>query len=298
MLNRFVQAAAATAFLTGAASAADLPRRAAPPPFITPPVFTWTGFHIGTTSGYAFSDRQTVRTVGNAGGVGMTNTSLVLGQGRRPATARLDQDGFVSGGGIGYDYQFGVGSGIVVGVAADATYMDLVRRRAFAGPGFPGFPGLPGTAVPSEISGFKQSLDYLGTVRGRVGYAFDNLLIYGTGGFAFGGVEYRARFLQGGSGALQFAGRYDDIETGYVYGGGVEYAIPADSFLGRLNLLSFVGIQSSGFTIKAEYLRYDLGRRNVAVNSQPGFTPGTFTSRFETEGNLVRGGFTYRFGGL
>jgi outer membrane immunogenic protein len=93
---------------------------------------------------------------------------------------------------------------------------------------------------------------------------------------------------------------YDGIETGFVYGGGVEYAIPSDSFLARFNLLSYLNlIQSQAITFKVEYLRYDLGSRNVAVNPVlAGGPTGSFTSRFTTEGNLVRGGFTYRFGGL
>ena len=47
--------------------------------------------------------------------------------------------------------------------------------------------------------------------------------------------------------------------------------------------------------MKVEYLRYDLGSRTVAVTPQLVGAPG-FASRFTTEGNLVRGGFTYRFG--
>lgn len=294
MLKRLAQVTAATVLLTGAASAADLPRRAAPPVFVAPPAFTWTGFYIGTQSGYAFSDSQTVRTRGNNDATGgLSNTILNVAQGRRPPNLRLDQEGFVSGGGLGYDHQFGVGSGIVVGLAADAMYFDLTRRRGYLSP------AQPANAFIPELSVFRQSLDYLGTVRGRIGYGFDRFLVYGTGGFAFGGVEYRANFFRNFDQALVYSGRSDRMETGYVYGGGVEYAIPADSILGRLNLLSYVGIQSSAFTVKAEYLRYDLGSRNVFVgNVLPGGPTGSYTSRFKTEGNLVRGGFTYRFGGL
>ena len=60
MIKKLLLASAATALLTGAASAADLPRRAAPPPVFTPvPVFTWTGAYFGINAGYAFdaSDR-------------------------------------------------------------------------------------------------------------------------------------------------------------------------------------------------------------------------------------------------
>ena len=79
---RATTALVALAGLTAAASAADLPRRAAPPPVFTPvPVFTWTGFYAGLESAYTFTDNQRINTVGvlpaNA-----TNVAL----GRRPAS--------------------------------------------------------------------------------------------------------------------------------------------------------------------------------------------------------------------
>ena len=136
-------------------------------------------------------------------------------------------------------------------------------------------------------------------MRGRVGYAFDRFLVYGTGGFAFGGVDYRASFLRNTDAAQVYAGRYNDMATGYVYGGGLEYAIPVDSFLNKFNLLSYVGITSQAVTAKVEYLRYDLGHRDVLVAATlPGGPTGSYTSRFNTEGNLIRGGLTYRFGSL
>lgn len=296
MLKRLLQGATAAALLSTAAFAADLPSRVAPAPYQPlPPVFTWTGFYAGTLTGYAFSDNQSIRTSGNTPG-----TQFGVAQGRRPSSLKSDQDGFTSiGGGIGYDYQFNPGQGLVVGIAADATLMDLQDRSAYIGP------ALPANGFSPEISGFRQRLDYLTTVRGRVGYGFDRLLVYGTGGFAFGNVDDRAIFLGGGNNTFAYGGRHNGIETGYVYGGGVEYAIPTESILNKFSLLSYLPLfgkggllQTSGITLKAEYLRYDLGSRNVAVNPVAVGAPGSFTSRFKTEGNLIRGGFTYRFGTL
>lgn len=297
MLRHSLKAVALVALTSGAVHAADLPSRLAPAPvFAAPPVFTWSGFYAGTLTGYSFSGRQSVRTIGNNNGLdGLTNTQLNVAQGRRPPFQRLELDGLTSiGGGIGYDHQFTPGAGLVVGVAADATLMDLDRRRGYFSP------AQPANAFTPEISGFRQRLDYLATVRGRVGYAFDRFLVYGTGGFGFGDVFYRAAFLRNTDAALAYAGRYNGMETGFVYGGGVEYALPADSFLSRFNLLSYINLfKSEAITVKAEYLRYDLGSRNVLVNSLiPGGPTGSYTSRFHTEGNLIRGGFTYRFGGL
>ncbi|MCJ2132469.1 porin family protein, partial [Methylobacterium sp. J-026] len=54
-MTKLLTSLAAFTALTAAASAADLPRRAAPPPVFTPvPVFTWTGAYFGINAGYAF----------------------------------------------------------------------------------------------------------------------------------------------------------------------------------------------------------------------------------------------------
>ena len=290
MIRTTLKALAASTILSGAALAADLPSRSAPPVYAPiAPVFTWSGFHVGTVSGYAFSDNQRARTFGNQG---FTEATVITGQ--RPRSVRVDHDDLTTfGGGIGYDYQFNPGNGIVVGVAADATLMDQNERRGYIAP------AIAANGFVPEASAFRHQLNYLATVRGRVGYAFDRVLVYGTGGFAFGEVDQRVAFTQAFAGPFSYLGRRVSTETGYAYGGGIEYAIPTDSILNKFNLLSYVGLfQSAGVTVKAEYLRYDLGRNNVQVNST-GFGPGgSYTTRFETEGNLIRGGFTYRFGTL
>ena len=294
MFAKLLLAGAAAIVAVSSASAADLPRRAAPPPVFTAvPVFSWTGFYIGTHTSYAFSDRQTIRTTGNNNGTGgITNTQLNVAQGRRPGTFRSEQDGIGNvGGGFGYNYQFTPGSGVVVGINTDLTWTAISKSYAYFGP------VIPGVNTAPDPSNLRQRLDYLGTVQGRLGYAFDRVLVYGTGGFAYGNVNHRAAFLNP-AGTLAYAGKFDDIETGYVYGGGIEWAIPTDNFLNRFNFIGSL-LGSSGLTLKAEYLRYDLGSRNVLVNTT-GLTAatGSYTSRFNTEGSIIKAGFNYKFGSL
>ncbi len=65
MIKKVLLATAASALVATAASAADLPARAAPPPVFTPvPVFTWTGFYAGLESAYTFTDNQRITTTG------------------------------------------------------------------------------------------------------------------------------------------------------------------------------------------------------------------------------------------
>jgi outer membrane immunogenic protein len=296
VLSRLFQATAAAALLSGTAVAADLPQRTAPPAYITPPAFTWTGFYAGTLTGYSFSDDRSIRTTGNNNGLGgVTNTQLNVAQGRRPGSLKPDRDGFTGfGGHVGYDYQFNPGNSFVVGVAADATYMDIDARKGYASPA-----QLANGFTP-EVSGYRQQLEWMGTVRGRVGYTFDRLLVYGTGGFAYGKVDNGANFFRNTDGALAYTGRASETATGYAYGGGVEYALPADSLFAKFNLLSYLNlVKMDAISVKAEYLHYDLGTQNVVLNSTiTGGPSGSYTARFKTEGDLVRGGFTYRFGGL
>ncbi len=90
---------------------------------------------------------------------------------------------------------------------------------------------------------YRTDLSFLGTVRGRVGYAFDRVFVYGTGGFAYGDVTQRVGFQT--AAPLTYFGSRSRIDTGYAYGGGIEYALPTDSFLNFF--------RSNAVTIKAEY---------------------------------------------
>lgn len=129
-----------------------------------------------------------------------------------------DLDGFLGGFQLGYNWQFS--PNIVFGIEADISGTDIN--------------GLP-FGIPAHI-------DYIGTARARIGYAWDRTMIYGTGGFAFSRAS---------------AGGVHDTDTGWVIGGGLEWAY------------------SNQWSAKAEYLYHDLGA---------GF-----------EASLVKLGMNYRF---
>ncbi|SEH78537.1 outer membrane immunogenic protein [Methylobacterium sp. 275MFSha3.1] len=274
MIKKLLLTSAATALLTGAASAADLPRRAAPPPVFTPvPVFTWTGAYFGINAGYAF-DASSNNT--NSFGV-----PAPYGNGTTAFFSQRNQEGFTGGGQVGYNFQFTPGSGIVVGVEADAQYLDFGRSRNNAflvGPLAPGYY----VTDPRGLS----SLDFFGTVRGRIGYAFDRVLVYGTGGFAYGSGSADRSF--GG-----FAGN-DSFRTGYAVGGGIEYALPTDSFLNFF--------RSNAVTLKVEglYVNLDRNTRNqgaFVINAANNF-PVVYNNigRRDDEFAVIRAGLNYKFG--
>lgn len=275
MLRDILIVGSAAIAFAGTASAADLPRRSEPPIFAPVPVFTWTGAYFGVNAGYAFSESDTVRTTG----IGALQANV--NSGLRNPNVRLPQDGFTGGGQIGYNYQFGPGSGIVVGLEADAQYTDLQRNVV---------ENRTNLAInPNQITNtYRTELGFLGTVRGRIGYAFDRVLVYGTGGFAYGDVTNTASFQT--NQPVTYFGSRSRIETGYVYGGGIEYALSTDSFLNFF--------KSSAVTIKGEYLRYDLGSQNqlIASTGAP-LSPGVgYISNLRTEGSLARAGINYKFG--
>ncbi|SOR27483.1 putative 31 kDa outer-membrane immunogenic protein precursor (omp31) [Methylorubrum extorquens] len=241
-MKKLLTSLAAFTALTAAASAADLPRRAAPPPVFTPiPVFTWTGFYAGFNAGYGFG----VDDNGAAPVVGVNSLTGLVRPGQTAVIAfggNSRSDGFVGGGQIGYNYQFTPGSGVVIGIEADAQYVDFGRDRNR----FLATSPLAAQQVfnPNGLS----SLDFFGTVRGRLGYAFDRDLFYGTGGFAYGAGGGR----QFGTGVSS-----NDFQTGWA-AGGVEYALPTDSFLNFF--------RSSAVTLKVEGLYVNLDRGGGALN--------------------------------
>src|SRR5262249_32696829 len=125
--------------------------------------------------------------------------------------------GVLAGGEAGYNFRTG---NIVYGVEGDIAYTNIdVTSRYDQRFTFPCCTVVWATSV-------HQSLDSLSTLRARVGYAFGNVLLYGTGGLALGQVEYSFNLnfpAFGAPGVTAVA--YDkksELAVGYTLGGGVE----------------------------------------------------------------------------
>ncbi|MBV8474851.1 MAG: porin family protein [Hyphomicrobiales bacterium] len=227
--------AATTLLLTGSALAADLPTTKAPPPVAPPPPpYNWTGFYAGLNAGAGFWDSGHVTILDPVAGL---------------ETFRVDSNtSFVGGGQAGVNWQIGQ---TVFGLEAD--FQGVAGSSSFNWRRFNPIFGPGGTVTPG----------YLGTARGRLGYALDRTLIYATGGFAYGQL---------------FNGPFNNnAQTGYTVGGGVEYA-----FL-------------SNWTMRVEALYVNLGEGSITKTLYNAGVAYPVTSSGANDGVVVRVGANYKF---
>jgi len=287
MLRRILLASAGAIALSGAAFAADLPVRAPPPVYLPPPPPMWTGFYAGLNAGGIWSASNNVSLVSTGAlGAGLTPLGVAVANAFvNGANDRLGvgTSGFIGGGQVGYNFQWG--PSWLVGLEADiqGTTASANRNvaRAFAAPG--------GTILTTSLSS-SRSLDYFGTVRGRIGFLVTpTLLIYGTGGLAYGGINaniFVAQTLVPGLGITGFpaaGGSFSNTRVGWTAGGGLEWLF------------------TPNWSVKVEYLYFDLGSVQrtfgplaVTVGAAPLVT--AFPAlRANFNGNIVRAGINYHF---
>lgn len=161
-----------------------------------------------------------------------------------------DADGFVGGVHAGYNYQI---NNWVVGVEADVEYSDASASGAVVLP------------APAGLTAFGIDNEWNGSVRARLGYAFDRVLVYATGGVAFGGFDVRAT-----NGLISSSDSATHV--GWTVGAGVEYAI------------------TQNVTARAEYRYTDLGDKNYTFAAPVG------TVNFDAADiHTVRVGVSYKF---
>lgn len=259
-MNKTLLAAAAITLLSlGGAHAADLGRVTKAPVAAPLPYYNWTGFYVGVHVGGTWSESDV--------GVGFAPTPAAFGA--TPIAFSNDNDGFLAGVQIGYNWQAGMW---VFGLEADISFADTDNTTT-VGPVL-AFPG--GAPIAGSFSAINTEMNWFGTIRGRVGIAWDRFMIYATGGFAFADLEHSAQtfFPAGGN----FVGVSDDTETGYVVGAGFEWGL------------------APNWSLKAEYLYYDLGDTtiNAVAVGFPGFAVPT---NVDLDGHIVRVGLNWRFGG-
>lgn len=321
-MKKLLLSAVSLTIVAGSAIAADLPSRKEPIAVPAAPPL-WAGFHVGVNAG------------GTWGAGGATNIStwptVVTTTGLGPVTAESNyrnslynwalpsalgvtnslspsSSGFIGGGQIGYDWQATfAGRSFVAGIEADiqgvATGGNTATGTRVTAVGATAISNSSGAPI-TTVTSVSKNLDYLGTVRGRIGYLLTpELMIYGTGGLAYGGARISSSTWSyaptiSPSSDLTYAwgssGSNSSAQVGWTAGGGGEWMFMPN------------------WSLKAEYLYYDLGQITynqglsgayVTANSIPAgnYSAGQLwwgnmsqvTTRFN--GNIVRAGVNYHF---
>jgi outer membrane immunogenic protein len=143
--------------------------------------------------------------------------------------------GFLAGGQIGFNWQAG---NWVFGIEGQASWTNADDSHSSGALGVTCFPG-GGILGPIGGTTCATEMNWLGSVAGRIGYAFNNVLLYAKGGFAFADEEFRVVDTPTG-GNIVNAVSSEDIRTGWMVGAGLEYAFtPNWSFKVEYNYMAF-----------------------------------------------------------
>jgi outer membrane immunogenic protein len=263
--------ALAIAVLLGAmpAQAADLPLRGSLPEAPVPmarPVATWSGSYVGVTAGGVFGSETKTKTTGSQG-------FLTLAPAFVPLELNTGKNGFIFGAHAGFNQQMGE---FVLGAEADVGWADAKKTAALSGAVTPLATALT-TSATSELK-------YLGTLRGRLGYAPSSQLhVYATGGLAFGEASLTSSVVANAAPALRWDGKRSEVLFGYAIGAGAEYALTPNIIL------------------RGEYLYYDLGDLkagafgNAAVRGVGALNGIDYLTETRFNGSLGRAAMSYKF---
>ncbi|WP_395663933.1 outer membrane protein [Aestuariivirga sp.] len=204
------------------------------------------GFYIGVTGGYGFGEADVkgdlLRDHSNP-------SSQVVSE-----DGKGDLEGGMIGGLVGFDYA--LGNGLVIGAVGDLSWLNATGNADVE----PSVINLTGSDYDVDTS-----LSWLGTLRGRVGFEMGDVLVYGTGGLAFGGVD--ADLSVSGSGEINSD---SNTQVGWTVGGGVNYMATDNVMLG------------------VEYLYVDLGEGSYQFGD-------TGDADIDLNMSIVRGTVSFKF---
>jgi outer membrane immunogenic protein len=298
-MKKIILATVLAALGSTSALAADLGARApySKAPGIVAPAMPWTGWYGGLNAGWA-GGGDGVSTTGTVSPASTVNAPIdTISMAAGATTSTRGTSGFVGGGQLGYNYQFS--PLFVAGFEADIQTLSRSHRTASSSVRFPG-------AGAGDIVGFATNVthtldpSYLGTFRGRLGVTVDpTLLLYATGGLAYGGAKSSTEISQSGINATdpdeppftisRATGSFSGIRVGYAAGAGGEWMF------------------ASNWSAKLEYLYYDLGSatystgRLVSSDFQQTNFPGGGVGVVDTSAkvrfndHIVRAGVNYHF---
>jgi outer membrane immunogenic protein len=263
MIRRFVLSAIILIGCAGAAAATDfVPSKKSPPPPPPPAAFTWDGFYLGGQIGGGRATDKMSQT-------DPFDPTMQLGH------ASLGASGIIGGAHAGYNWQFG---SIVTGLEGDFEGTSLSKSSNCLEVGFTFASGPGSNCDQSADYSYKIALPWQGSARARLGYAFGNVLVYGTGGVAIADVSTRyASSSSTPMAAFKGAQSFDQTKVGATIGAGVEYAIDAN------------------WSARAEYRFSDFGKvSNVPTSAGYGWYG--MPVRHSVQENAVLFGVSYKFG--
>jgi outer membrane immunogenic protein len=234
--------------------------KAAPAPSST---YNWSGFYVGGQVGYGWGKGDT-----KFEPLPDPPTFVNLA----PTTIDPKAKGAIIGGYGGYNWQAGH---LVVGAVADFNWSNL-DKSVFVTP-ITQNNGTPFTGGGSLTT--RQKIKWHGTVRPRVGVAFDRVLIYGTAGLAYASISNNANtdFHPFGTVEYPAPAQNNRAKMGWTAGGGVEIGI------------------NKHFSIKSEYLYYDFGKQSAIANPIPALPPFQVKYTWENKLQSWNTGVTFRF---
>jgi outer membrane immunogenic protein len=242
-MKKILLGAVAIAALTIPASAADIAETTYvdPGPVVVQDDFDWTGFYIGVHGGFGGDDFD----------YDISADDSIVGP--FDIGASLDSSGFFAGGQLGANWQMGQW---VLGAEADIAWSEIEGDLEID------IDGLGSGSAGSEINWF-------GTGRLRLGFLpTSRLMIYGTGGVAYGDVE---SFIDIDG---LFSESTSDVQVGWTAGGGFEYAV------------------TPNITLKTEYLYVDLGSQNLFEGDIGGFADN-LTVDADTQFHTIKAGLNF-----
>jgi outer membrane immunogenic protein len=265
MKKFFLSGIAFTAILGGPALSADLRARA---PIMKAPVMTaqynWSGCYIGGNVGAAINNSDLrARPSGD-----FLDPARAGNNPLRTDSFSLEDTAFTGGGQVGCNWQSG---SWVFGVETDLQWSGLDETILLTRP-------LAAPLIGTISYNVNQQLEWWGTARGRLGVAWNNVLLYGTGGLAYG--RHRSSATTAFSfGADTYTGAASDTSVGWTGGAGIEWGL------------------TPNWSIKAEYLYVDLGSFSYLMPhvSPPVVTALTYTADVSTRFHVGRVGVNFRF---
>lgn len=244
-----------------AASAADMPVKAHP---MTPPpvAYNWTGFYVGGHAGFARSASDNSTADLTTGGIFFAPPGL-------PFDTR--GSGFLGGAQVGYNWQFN--QRWLIGIEGDISGTRVNGSQTYN----PTPPGTTFAVGPSFVT-MSRDVDWLASLRGRLGLTWDRWLVYGTGGVAWSHAAYFGQDSRV-SGAFLDTASFSKTTPGWVAGAGLEYGL------------------APNWSMRAEYLYYNTAGVSQ-VGAQTGVDPGIIANFNwdRTKLHVARLGINYRFG--